>query len=65
MIAPIFDCMFASAAPMLPVVSARNTTSGLGGITGVFRVFSMVMLPPGAAVPMPALSGSNAAELRS
>jgi hypothetical protein len=48
---------------MLLVVSARKTTSGLGGITGVVRVLSIVRLPPGAKVPIPAVSGSSAAEL--
>jgi hypothetical protein len=35
---------------MLPVVSARNTTSGFGGITGVWSVCATVRLSPGLTV---------------
>ncbi len=40
---------FAMLPPMLPVVSARNTMSGLGGMGGVSTVLVMVTDAPGSS----------------
>ena len=41
-----FDLTLPMAGPMLPVVSARNTTSGFGGIVGVWTVLFTVIVSP-------------------
>src|SRR5262245_21534817 len=48
MIVPMLAFTFASALPMLPVVSARNTMSGCGGTTGVETTFFTVRHSPGS-----------------
>src|SRR3954466_7696702 len=50
MIVVAFVWTFEIVLPMLPVVSARNITSGLGGITGVCTVFGTVKVSPGLPV---------------
>src|SRR5881628_2715011 len=49
-----FVCTLASASPTLPVVSARNTMSGFGGIRGVIWLRKSVLVPPvgGTAPPL-------------
>jgi hypothetical protein len=37
---------------MLPVVSARSTMSGVGGITGVWTVLATSIVAPGAALSL-------------
>src|SRR5947209_20224826 len=45
-----FDWTFVMVAPMLAVVSERNTMSGLGGIGGVTIALGMTVLPPSGRV---------------
>jgi hypothetical protein len=46
------EATFDAAAPIEPVLSARNTMSGFGGIAGVWTVFVMVTLVPEASVAL-------------
>src|SRR4249919_1175647 len=50
MIVVAFVRTFVIALPMLEVVSAKNITSGLGGITGVCTVFGTVKESPGLPI---------------
>src|SRR5947207_894589 len=52
MIVPAFAATFETAGSIEPVLSARKTMSGFGGIAGVCTVFVMVTLVPEASVAL-------------
>lgn len=62
-VAPVFTV--AIAPPMLPVVSARKTMSGFGGIAGVDTVLGTMKLSPGFPVLLTdaGLTSARAGEL--